>query len=251
MFSKVFLTGWLAAASWLVAQAQSATEAPGLVREGVALYDEGRYEQALAKYQQALAAAPGDPTARAELAMTYLALRRNAEAISTSRQLLQEQPASSPSVYATYGNALDANQQPTEALAAYAQGLRQHPTSYILFFNQGVTLAQRKRAAEALLSFRHAVVCNPAHGSSHLLLGQILLGSPGGRVPGVLALARFLVLEPTSPRAAQARQLLDQALLQGLNRTGDRQLNVNIPAESLKKNAATGDDLGPKRCCSP
>ncbi|MFD1470529.1 tetratricopeptide repeat protein [Hymenobacter caeli] len=244
------LGGWAggvagSAPAW--AQAGPARE---LVREGVALYDTGQYNQAANKYQQALAATPGDAQAQAELAMTYAALNRHDEAVALCQQLLAAHPEADPLVYATYGNSLDAGQRPAEALAVYRQALLRYPDSYILYFNQGVTLAGQEREAEAVASFQHALALNPAHASSHMVLGGVQLGA-GTRVPAILALARFLVLEPGSGRSAQRRALLDQALLQGVSRADGRPVNIALsrPAAGPKKGKgrkARPDDFGPE-----
>ncbi len=222
-----------------------------LVREGVALYDAGHYDQAVTKYQQALAALPGYATAQAELAMAYAAQGRHAEAIALCQQLLQAHPADAdPLVYITYGNSLDASQQPAEALAVYRQGLRRYPDSYLLYFNQGVTLAGQEQEAEAVASFQHAIGLNPAHASSHMVLGGVQLGA-GTRIPAILALARFLVLEPGSGRSAQRQALLDQAMLQGVSQADAHNVtvNINLPESSRKKGKgkkAGPDDFGPE-----
>lgn len=229
------------------ARAQDVLMVRELVGEGVALYDQGQYEQAVAKYQQALAALPGYATAQAELAMAYAALNRHEEAVALCRQLLQAHPADAdPLVYLTYGNSLDASKKSDEALAVYRQGLQRYPDSYLLYFNQGVTLAGQEKEDEAVASFQHAIGLNPAHASSHMVLGGVQLGA-GTRIPAILALARFLVLEPGSGRSAQRQALLDQALMQGVSQADAHNVTINIPAVSPKKGKdkkAGPDDFG-------
>lgn len=234
----------LALAGALRAQAQvpATTAAPTeLIRAGVALYDAGQYEAAVAKYQQALAADPANRTAQAELGMTYFALNRYDEAIAVCRPLLQGHPDADPAVYITYANSLDATKKTPEALAVYQQGLRRYPTSYMLWFNQGVALLQQGSTEKSLASFERAVALNPRHASSHLLLGEAERQA-GRRVPQVLALARFLVLEPTGPRAAPRVAQLDQAMLQGVRQTGERNVTINISSQSLKKPKGKSND---------
>lgn len=237
----------LALALALRAAAQAPTETPAeLVRAGVDLYDAGKYDEAVNKYQQALRLAPTDATARAELALTYNTLGRYADAVGLCQQLIQENPQVGANVYATLGNCFDASKQPTQALAAYRQGIKQYPTNYNLFFNQGVTLAGQNDLPAAIASFERAVQLNPRHASSHMLLGAMQL-QQGQHIPGVLALGRFLVLEPASARSPQRRQWLDEAMTQGVSQQDGSHVTVSISAASLKKKSgAKGDDFGPE-----
>jgi tetratricopeptide (TPR) repeat protein len=148
-----------------------------LVEEGVSLYDEGKYAEAVVKYQEALAAAPGDEGALSELALTYNSLGRNAEAVAICEKLIKANPGSDASVYVTIGNSLDALKKPKEAVRMYEQGLKHHPTSYALHFNKGVTLATSRDVPASISSFQRAVALNPQHGTSHLSLGLMQLGS--------------------------------------------------------------------------
>lgn len=229
------------------AAAQNAADTPAeLVRAGVTLYDAGQYDEAVAKYQQALRLAPTDAGARAELALTYNTLGRYPEAIGLCRQLVKENPQADPTVYVTLGNSLDSDKKPAEALAAYRLGIKQHPANYNLFFNQGVTQAGQNDLPGATASFERAVQLNPRHASSHMLLGAIQL-QQGQRIPGLLALGRFLVLEPASQRSAQRRQWLDKAMTQGVSQQDASHITINISSASLKKKSGTkGDDFGPE-----
>jgi len=213
-----------------------------LVRECVKLYDAGKYEDAIAKYQQALAAAPKDETALSELALTYNELGRNAEAVAICEKLVKTNPEIDASVYVTYGNSLDALKKSKQANQVYEQGLKHHPDAYSLHYNAGVALATSGQLPAAISSFQQAVALNPQHGSSHMSLGMMQLGH-SARVSGLLALGRFLVLEPNSARAAQRLPLLDKAMTRGVSKTGENAVTINISADALR--GANGKSKGP------
>ena len=202
------------------------------VAEGVRLYDAGKYDEAVAKYQQALAAAPEDPTANSELALTYNELGRYEDAWRLCQKLLKANPVASPTVYMTGGNSLDALKRPKEALQLYQKGLKYHPESSALYYNRGVTEATSGLVPAAVGSFQQAVLYKPSHASSHMSLGVMELQSQA-RIPAILALTRFLVLEPRSQRAAQRLPLLDRAIMQGVSRTDKNTINISIGKESL------------------
>ena len=220
------------------------TPARDLVKEGVQLYDEGKYDQAIAKYQQALATEPANDVAQAELALTYNALGRNAEAKVACEQLLKRSPDVGASVYVTYGNSLDGLGQFKAAEQAYQQGMKKYPETYTLPYNLGIAQAGQQQYPAAIASFQQAVARNPRHASSHMSLGVVQLKA-GSRVPGVLALARFLVLEPTGPRATQRLPLLDQAMMQGVSQPDAKNINITLAPSALSK-GKKADDFGPE-----
>ena len=233
---------WSCCFSTVLAQSNNSTPVRELTQDGVRLYDAGKYNEAIAKYQQALAAAPKDETALSELALTYNELGRNAEAVAICEKLVKANPGIDASVYVTYGNSLDAMKKSKQANQVYEQGLKRHPDAYSLHYNAGVAQATSGQVSASINSFQQAVALNPRHGSSHMSLGMMQLGS-SGRVPGMMALGRFLVLEPYSARAAQRLPLLDQAINQGATKTGENSISINISAEALQ--GANGKSKGP------
>jgi hypothetical protein len=87
----------------------------------------------------------------------------------------------------------------------------------------------------------------PLHPSSPLYLGIFTLES-GNRIPGMLELARFLVLEPQSKRSPKQVALLDQAMQQGVSKTGEKSISINIDSRALKdagKKKVQPDNFGP------
>jgi tetratricopeptide (TPR) repeat protein len=234
--------------SWAVGTRALAQAAPtrDLLKEGIQLYDEGKYDQALANYQQVLAAEPTNDAAQAELALTYQVLGRNEEAKMACEQLLKRNPTTGvgPTLYVTYGNSLDALGQFKQAEQAYRQGMKRYPDSYALYYNLGVAQAGQQQYPAAIASLQQAVARNPGHASSHMSVGALQLAT-GARVPGVLALARFLVLEPTGPRATQRLPQLDQAMLKGVSQVDGKTINIAVSPAALSK-GKKADDFGPE-----
>lgn len=212
--------------------AQATPEARDLVKEGVSLYDAGNYDAAVAKYQQALRVAPNDAMAQAELALTYHALGKYTEAIALCQELVKR-PESDPTIYVTYGNSLDALKKPEEAIRVYQEGVRKYPDNSQLYFNQGITLAGMNKNAEAITSLQQAARLNPAHPSSPLYMG-LLTADAGNRVPALLEIARFLVLEPQGRRAVQNLPNLQKLLHQGVTQRDEKNITITLNSSALR-----------------
>ncbi len=78
-----------------------------------------------------------------------------------------------------------------------------------------------------------AVQLQPAHASSHLLLGSIMAESRQ-RIPAVLALYHFLLLEPDTKRSPGALALLDRLLSQGVTQESENQITIQLAAPEKK-----------------
>ena len=227
---------------WLSPVAAQTVPARELISEGVRLYDAGKYDDAIAKYQQALATEPGNITALSELALTYNELERDAEAVAICQKLVKADPRVSETVYVTYGNSLDALKKPREAARIYEQGLNYFPDSYLLHYNEGVAQVRNEQVPPGIANFQQAITLNPNHASSHLSLG-VMQTATDHRIPGLLALGRFLILEPRGARATQRLPMLDKAMSLGVSRTGEHAISINISSAALA--GSNGKENGP------
>ncbi|UOQ50912.1 tetratricopeptide repeat protein [Hymenobacter cellulosivorans] len=214
------------------AQAQAPDEVKTLIKQGVALYDEGKYDEAVLRYKQALKLAPDNFTAQYELAMTYGSLGRNEEVVELCKQLLKSEQADA-SVYVTYGSALDDLKRPQEAVRIYQAGIKKYPASGLLYFNLGVTQAGMQRYQDATESMQMAVRQNPKHASAHRILA--LLTAQSNRVPAIFASVRFLQLEPRGQRAVGGLEVLDKLMGQNVRKTGENAVTLNMSPDMLKQ----------------
>jgi tetratricopeptide (TPR) repeat protein len=237
-YSRWLLVGALAALP-LLGRAQATPEVRALAKEGAELHNADRFVEADAKYQQALKLDPGNPDVKHLIALNYYRLGRYNEVTQLCQEIIAaDAKAASPSVYQVYGVSLNALKRPAEAVKVYQQGLKQHPDANMLYFNLGTALYKLQRVEEAVDALRHAAQLDPQHPTSPLYLG--LLAADGGqRIPAVLQLARYLVLEPEGERAATNLKRLDQLLQRGVKQTGEQNVTISL-TESMVKDAKRG-----------
>jgi tetratricopeptide (TPR) repeat protein len=175
-----------------------------LIKAGVNLYDEGKYTEAIDKYKEAYLLDSNSIVLFSEMAMTYLALKDYTNTASVCQRAIQKFEGNKllKHIYGTYGDCLDESQKPEEALKIYNEGLSKFPDHYLLHFNKGITELGLKRNYEARQSFQNALRLNPRHVSSWYYLG-VVEDNFGNRIPAILALSRFLILEPKGTRAKE------------------------------------------------
>jgi antitoxin component YwqK of YwqJK toxin-antitoxin module/tetratricopeptide (TPR) repeat protein len=175
------------------------TEAAALIKEGVALHDAEKYNEAAARYQLVM---PGDSAyaqAQAELALSLLAAEKYQGSIEAARRSLAVEPFE-PELYSTLGSAHEELKQLTEARQAYAAGLKLFPYNENLWLNQGVLELNQHQTGAALGSLQRALELRPAKASAHRLLG-ILAARQGQTAHAMLSLLLFLAIEPEGSRS--------------------------------------------------
>jgi tetratricopeptide (TPR) repeat protein len=187
----------------------SAQEAQSnFIIEGIKLYDKGDYEGALEMYKKALTSNPASTQAKYEIASTYLQLKDYTNAIKYIEKVIATNRDYVDQAYILKGSALDNLHKPAEAVTVYKQALKKFPKSQLLYYNLALTsygLKDFKTTDDACIK---ALKLNPLHANSHFLLALSQL-TQGKRVPAILALYNFLLLEPKSKRSASALQALD------------------------------------------
>ena len=204
-----------------------------LIQEGIALFDAGNYDAAIAKYKEALAASPRNADAAHELALTYTAKSQFRECRDLLQPLVKDADAAAAILFDPLGNCLDAMGKPDEAIAVYRRGLALRPNDPQLSFNLALTLGNRGKLDEARELLKSELRQRPGHASGHLALGQIYRAQ-GFRVPATVELLRFLALEPTSSRAKAAAAQALELLNVGVKKTGEKSINLTIDPNSPK-----------------
>jgi Flp pilus assembly protein TadD len=174
------------------------------VEAGIDLHDQGKYDDAIARYQEVLKQNPGNMTALFELAFSQAAKKDYSQSLETAKRGTEYKSDLLPMFYDLMGSTLDSMGQPQRAIDAYKRGIELVPDTSMLYFNMAVTYQESlKNNEQARLSLKKAAAIDPTHPESQLLLGQ-LFRSGGYKTPAFLAFGRYLIMEPGGARSLQA-----------------------------------------------
>jgi tetratricopeptide (TPR) repeat protein len=199
-----------------------------LVSQGTELHDQGKYDEAIAKYKMALNIDKNSTLANYELSYTYMATKNYGDAIKYSKKVIDQDADNQQGAYIVLGSSLDMNGKPDNAIKVYEEGLSKFPNSNLLYFNLALTSYNQKDYDKAEKAAINAIIANPRHASSHVVLSAIMQAK-GERVMSLLPAYYFLMLEPNSKRSAISYNNLLQQLGQGIERKNGSDINVNIP----------------------
>lgn len=128
--------------------------------EGNALFEAGRFEDALPRYQRALALAPGRPSVLANLGATQCRLGRWPEAAATLDQATRADPAHRDA-WIALGLAHEALSSWAEAAHALQQGLALGASTAPLQLSLALCLLRLQRPAKALAALDQALALDP------------------------------------------------------------------------------------------
>lgn len=220
--------------------AQNKEEAVKKIESGIELHDEGKYDEALIKYNEALKLDENNIFALSEKAMTLEAMKKYDDAIETSKLILNLYPnEDNKTVYVVYGNSLDHANKKDLALKIYDEGLKKYPTYYQLYYNKAITLYSNKEVEKAELAFEEATKLNPNHTSSFNALGVL---NNSNRIASIMASSRYLALDNKSSRAKANLDSVLSLMKKGVSKTGEKSVSLMFDPTSLenagkKKNA--------------
>jgi tetratricopeptide (TPR) repeat protein len=146
---------------------------------GIALARQGRVEEAIAHYREALTINPMNVNASINLGVALMGLGRLEEAVDQYGKLLELQPHH-PGVHNNLGNALVLQGKLDEAAVEFKRALEIKPDYFEAYNNLGVVLAQQGRLPEAASCFMEALRINPSYAQAQKNLE--LLSQQGGEM---------------------------------------------------------------------
>ncbi len=125
-----------------------ASPATGELAEAQALRDRGRIDEAIVKYQQAIAADPKRIAARAALGELLLQVHRDDEAIDVFRAALERNPSFPQALY-DLAFALRVRERQAEAVDAYQRYIKLRPNDPDAYYGLARALQNLGRKADA------------------------------------------------------------------------------------------------------
>jgi len=209
-----------------------------LVDEGVALHDKQDFDGAIRKYEEALKENADNVEALYEMGYSYSEKKDYKKSLEIAYRGARYKSNLLTGFYALAGNSLDQMGDSKKAIDVYKAGLKISPQAWLVHFNLGVTYRNIGKVEDARKSLKRAAAIKPDYASSHLVLGDLFYKG-NYKTPALLALSRFLVLEPNSARSDFAHRVL-QEILQGGVSVGDDPGKITI-ALSLSDKKDEGD----------
>jgi Flp pilus assembly protein TadD len=174
--------------------------------KGTKAQREGKQQEAIEHYQQALSVAPGMYFARNNLASLYLEDKRFGEAEIEFKKVIAENQADA-NAYFNLANVYLLTDRLNEAIGSIQEGLKRQPQSAFGEFLMGSMLIKKGNAREAEERFRVALTDDPGLANARLALVNLYM-KQNRSAEAVAELSLFLKQSPDSPFAPHARELL-------------------------------------------
>jgi len=197
----------------------------------------GMYADVETLWRMTSARNPGLWMAHQNLGTALLQQGRSEEAIAQFGEAMRIDPANATAHY-NFGNVLFQQGRTEEAIAHYREAARLNPANADAHNNLGVALFQQGKTGEAIAHYREAVRLNPAYADAHNNLGNALLQQ--GRTEE--AIAHYLEVVRINPAYAAAHYNLGNALLQQ-GQMGDAIEHLQKALELLPGNVAIQNNL--------
>ena len=191
------------------------------------MYEQGKFDDAMSRYNEVLKSNPNNVSAIHQLADTLFQKHEYQKAVDLAITGLEFKSNIRPLFYVLIGNTLDSTGQPQQAVDIYRNGLTIAPASGILHYNLGVTLTSSlKDTAQGKTVFKQGALADPNYPGIQFQLA-VSFATDDLKTPALLAISRYLVLDPTSSRAATGYNLWRQ-MLNGNARPPDQNGQIQI-----------------------
>jgi tetratricopeptide (TPR) repeat protein len=140
---------------------------------GIALSRQGKSDQAIACYRQALKADSADATTHSRLGRALFCQSRWEEAAESFLASTRLAPGAAQSHF-ELGNALHALGRYEEAAKSYLHAIEREPAHAEASHNLGVTRTMQQRPRDAISAYERAIQIRPGYAEAHLNLGTLM-----------------------------------------------------------------------------
>lgn len=184
----------------------------GAFDAGVKLGNDGQYDEAIAKFNEVVAALPKCVECYANIGEFYFRKKEYEQAEATYKKALEIDPNFAPaySGLATLYNQQKKFKEAQEmsALATKHSAASGGTVSPETLFNQGAISWNANNFADAQEKFEAAVKANPNYADAHFMLGKVYINL-GKMAEAVAEFETYLKLAPNGPNAKEAQTTFD------------------------------------------
>lgn len=232
---KIIVTLLILCSSVMASAQQTANQ---LITEGVALFDDGKYSEALTIYEKALKIEPDNDDVVYEMGLTYAQLKDYDKAIDCANKVIKKNNKLLAKAYLLKGSALDYSGKPKDAIKVFKEGTKKVPANNSLYYSIAITSYNQKEFKEAEEALQSSLQINPLHANSHFLMGVLKMGE---KSKSMLAFYNYLIIEPTGKRANVAFTTVSGKQKEGVEVKDDKSINITLNGLNEKDDFSTAD----------
>ena len=151
---------WRQSGTWIEAPKEMQKTAEGWYHRGVSMHSIGRYDDAMAAFDEALKLAPQQAKILVGKAALYLTLGRLEDSLACHDQIIALHP-NEPDPWVVKGALLAKRARHREALKCFDEALYRDPKFALAWLNRGIALSKLRSIPEALTSLDSALAANP------------------------------------------------------------------------------------------
>jgi tetratricopeptide (TPR) repeat protein len=207
--TRLLPNAWIALVCLIGSQSVLAQTSFNQLQQAVALHGVGRYDDAIAIYQQLLTHDRKNPLVLYEMANSYYAKLDYASCIQYARQGAKIESDVQSAAYMAWADCLDDSAEHSEALNICAKATKKFPKDARLQYNYGVALIGANRVADAVRALQASIDEAPEYSSPYFSYAAVL-GALDSRAGETLMGMRLLIVEPDSDRAKIVAKQLNQ-----------------------------------------
>lgn len=146
-------------------------KAQELLKNGIKLMDEGKFEESISVLEEAIALDPEPLDYTYELGFAYYLKKDYEKSISICKTLLSHKDVIDR-VYQLVGNSYDLLEQPDKAIEVYETGMKAFPNSGRLYLEAGVVERKRGDHDKAIAYWETGIKTDPTHSSNYYWLAK-------------------------------------------------------------------------------
>jgi len=186
---------------------QQLTDADKRFSKGIKLFEQGKYEEAVEAYQEAIKENPDEWSYYFNMGLVYKKMENREKALEAFQKAVELNPES---YFANKesGELLAKSERWSEAKEYYSKAVSLNQDDPDTYYNYGAVLSEIGSAEEALEAFLKTIELDKDYADAYYHAGTIYI-SQNKMGEAIQCMETFLELSPDHPKAETARQILD------------------------------------------
>ena len=210
---------------------QITLNADSLVKQGVELGHNKKYDDAIARFNEALKLNPDNQMANYELGYNLFISGKEKAALPYLEKVVKLNPKAG-GAFDMLGTVYDDDKQPEKAIGYYLKGINGDPEYQRLYFNVAITYYKTGKYAESEQYAINAIKLDPKHSSSQRVyaLATFALHKRGC---ALLGWCSFLLLEPQPTHSAEAYAYIKNIINYGFKRVDGKTVTAAVTPDNV------------------